>query len=77
MNRIQETGSIGCSRYRLKPNSNGWSLFFVYTSDKKIYNMMTDLCTLNIDQEVSALVKRKDFNYIETDDVIKLHQKYF
>jgi hypothetical protein len=77
MNRVQETAFIGYSRYQLKPNSNRWFLFFVYTKDKKIYNMMTDLCTLDIDEEMSSLVRKRDFNYVESDDVIKLHQKYF
>lgn len=78
MKRIQETGNIGYSRYSLGLNKNGWRLFFVNTSDPRIYDMMTYLCTLsNIDEEVSDLVKRRDFNYINIEDVEKIHHKYF
>ena len=69
---------IGFSRYSLKPNSNNWRLFFAYTVDKKILNMLEDLCTIeNIDEEMSGYVKRRDFNYIDVDDIVKIHSKYF
>ena len=78
MRRTQEAGVLGYSRYSLRRNTNNWHLFYVRTTDSKIYDMMTDLCTIQtIDQEISSLVKRRDFNYIDENDIIKLHNKYF
>lgn len=78
MRRTQEAGVLGYSRYSLRSNTNNWHLFYVRTTDSKIYDMMTDLCTIQtIDQEISSLVKRRDFNYIDENDIIKLHNKYF
>jgi hypothetical protein len=78
MKRIQETATIGYSRYYLKPNSNGWRSFFVYTEDKKVYDMMTDLSAINgIDEEISKHVKRKDFNYVDESDVARIHAKHY
>jgi hypothetical protein len=78
MKRIQETATFGYSRYSLKPNSNDWHSFFVYTEDRRIYNMMDDLCSLdNIDEEMSKHVQRRDFNYIDEKDIEKIHSKYF
>lgn len=77
MKRSAETGFIGYSRYSLKPNTNRWRLFYVYTIDQKIYDMMTEFCSLDIDEEISSLVKKRDFNYVETKDIIELHKKYF
>lgn len=78
MKRTQTTGNIGYSRYSLKKNTNNWRSFFVLTKDKEIYDMMTDLCSVEtIDEEISKYVKRYDFNYVETDQVKKLHSIYF
>lgn len=78
MRRTQEAGVLGYSRYSLRSNTNNWHLFYVRTTDSKIYDMMTDLCTIQtIDQEISSLVKRRDFNYIDENDIIKIHNKYF
>jgi hypothetical protein len=78
MKRIQETATIGYSRYSLNPNSNYWRSFFVYTDDLKIYNMMDDLCSVpNIDEEISKHVKRRDFNYVQETDIVKIHANHF
>ena len=78
MKRVQETGSVGYSRYSLGPNTKNWRLFFVYTRDPDVYDMMSDLCTLpNIDQEVAELVERRDFNCVDDEKIVKLHRKYF
>jgi hypothetical protein len=78
MKRIQENGTFGYSRYLLNPNSNNFKSFFVYTEDKKIYNMMSDLCSLNnIDEEISNYVKRRDFNYIQETDIARIHANHF
>jgi hypothetical protein len=78
MKRIQETATIGYSRYYLKPNSSNWRSFFVYTEDRKVYDMMTDLCSLpNIDEEISKHVERRDFNYVDEGSVGMIHAKHF
>jgi hypothetical protein len=78
MKRIQETATFGYSRYSLKPNSNDWRSFFVYTDDPKVYDMMDDLCSVpNIDEEISKHVKRRDFNYVQEADVARIHANHF
>ena len=77
MKKISEMGFMGYSGYSLKKNSNGWRVFYVYTYEGVVGDMMTSLCTLDIDEEMSSLVKKRDFNYIESKDIISIYEKYF
>ena len=77
MKVASSNSAFGFTGYSLKKNSNRWRVFYVQTRDnKEIEDMMTYLCTLDIDEEISSLVRKRDWNYITDEDIIKIYDKY-